>query len=114
MSIILTYGKIVSGLPAAIHSPSLNDSLISQFGQGIGWAVEYDNQKNIAAIKYEYDQALGYDSAEIEDFFRAYTLPANKDDDEAEVEKRRIDEQGIAARVKALEARVAELEGAKG
>lgn len=118
---VIATGKVTSNLPAKVHSPTLDSELTAAFGPGIGWTLEYDGEKNIAGIRYEFDQALGYDTSEVGAFFKAYVLAPGSDDDfEASAklaERERQDKEGVATllqRVSDLEQRVTALEGDKG
>lgn len=109
----ITKGVITVDIPDRVNSPALEESLKQSIGDGIGWALEYDDEKNIIGIRYEYEASLGHDPAAVEAFFKDYELPAHEDDDFQESEKKQAAERGMIERLADLEARVSALEGKK-
>lgn len=115
----LITGTIKQGVPSRIIHNQLNQEL-EAVGAGIGWAVEWDANKNPIAIRYEFDDSDGLSRKQIEEVLRAHTVAPGTDDDkeasvkvEAQEAEVKQESARIAAQFKNLEARVAALEAAR-
>lgn len=113
-------GSITSGLPERILNDELAREIQAKFGD-IGWAAEWDKDKNLVAIHFEYEADLGIDPGALKKAFQAHSVPEGVDDDFQATEKRQeaerqkaADLDHVLATFEKLEARVAELEALAG
>lgn len=113
---------ITTWLPDRILNDELQKEIVAQFGDGIGWAVEWDKETNLPkAIHVEYDSELGIDPKKLKEAFQAHRVPAEVDDDFQQAQKLQVSEAQKATDLahvldnfKALESRVATLEALLG
>lgn len=109
-------GSITSGLPERILNDELAKEIQAKFGD-IGWAAEWDKDKNLVAIHFEYEADLGIDTDALKKAFQAHSVPEGVDDDFQAVEKVQAEEVQQAADLahvlksyKQLESRLAVVE----
>lgn len=115
-------GTITTGLPDRVLNDELQKEIVAEFGDGIGWAVEWDKETSAPiAIHFEYDSELGIDPKKLEEAFQSHTVPAEVDDDFQRVEKaqaEQVQKQDDLAHIlknfRALESRVVALEAILG